>query len=183
MVKVRTPTRIDLSGGTLDLFPLHQFAYPTIYSTINLAINLFNEVEVKKNYSSEIIIRSVDLNQDIKFDDLNSLQTFLCSGKSSPLILGIKSINFFEIEGITMEINSSSPRGSGLGNSSSLLIGILYALNLLGNKNLNDDKLIVIAQAIETSVLKIPTGSQDYIAALHGGLNRKIGRASCRERV
>ncbi|MCE7735480.1 MAG: hypothetical protein GPJ54_11420, partial [Candidatus Heimdallarchaeota archaeon] len=48
MIKVRTPTRIDLAGGTLDLLPLYQIVYPRIYSTVNLAINLFNEVVLKK---------------------------------------------------------------------------------------------------------------------------------------
>ncbi len=172
MIKVRTPTRIDLAGGTLDIYPIPHFVYPRIYSTVNLAINVYNEIELQKLESSKIIIHSVDLQRDIEFDNFGSLHKFLNSDEPSPLMLAIKSIYFFEIDGIEMKIKSEAPRGSGLGNSSSMLVGIVSALNLLTGKDYSDEEILDISQGIETSVLKIPTGSQDYIAALNGGLNR-----------
>lgn len=172
MIKVRTPTRIDLAGGTLDLLPLHQFVYPRIYSTVNLAINVFNEVELKKTDTVKILIESIDLDDVVEFDDFNSLHTFLLSEKPSPLMLAIKSIDFFGIEGVKMKINSAAPKGSGLGNSSSMLIAIIVALNILTGKKYGDKEILDIAQAIETSIIKIPTGCQDYIAALYGGFNK-----------
>lgn len=172
VIKVRAPTRIDLAGGTLDIYPIHQFMYPRIYSTVNMAISIYNYVELKKLETSRIIIKSVDLGEEIEFDDLNSLHSFLISDKSSPLMLAIKSIYFFNIEGIELITKSEAPRGSGLGNSSSLLVAIISALNLITENKYEDEEVLEICQAIETSVLKIPTGSQDYIAALYGGLNR-----------
>ena len=172
VIKVRTPTRIDLAGGTLDIYPIPQFAYPKIYSTVNLAINIYNNVEINKLDTRRVIISSIDLEKEIEFVNIDSLHTFLNSDEPSPLMLAIKSIYFFNIEGVELKIKSEAPRGSGLGNSSSMLVAIVAALNLYCGKIYSDDEILDICQGIETSVLKIPTGDQDYIAALKGGLNR-----------
>lgn len=156
----------------MDISPIHQFVYPRIYSTVNLAINIYNNVELKKLDTSKIMIKSVDLDEEIAFTDFNSLNAYLKTDEPSPLMLAIKSIYFFKIDGIELKIKSEAPKGSGLGNSSSLLVAIISALNLLAENKYNDKEILDICQGIETSVLKIPTGGQDYIAALKGGLNK-----------
>src|SRR5436305_1177340 len=51
-LKVKAPARIDLAGGTLDLWPLYLFFENT--ATINCAINQFAEVELEIGSASKI---------------------------------------------------------------------------------------------------------------------------------
>lgn len=171
MIKVRAPIRIDLSGGTLDLSPLNHFVYPETFATINLAISIYNDVEIMKIDSTKILIFSSDLELNFDFGNLDMLLKEI-KLENNPLQMILKAIYYFEVQGIQIKLSSQVPKGSGLGNSSSLLIAVLGALNLLTNKKYSNNQLIRIAQGIETSILKIPTGSQDYISALYGGLNR-----------
>jgi D-glycero-alpha-D-manno-heptose-7-phosphate kinase len=171
MINVHTPTRIDLAGGTLDLKPLFQFVYPDIYATINIAINLYNHVEITQLPSTKIVIKSVDLGQTAEFSDINDLKNKI-KDINQPLLMIMRAVYYFEMQGINIEMSSQAPKGSGLGNSSSLLIAVVGALNVCSSKNYSKETLIDIAQGIETSILKIPTGSQDYIAAMYGGMNK-----------
>lgn len=168
MLKVIAPTRIDLAGGTLDVYPLYLFAYPISYSTINMAINLYNEVTLDELESTKIIITSDDLQLTEKFKNLEDLEKKL---PESQLELITKAVHFFKVEGVHLTIKSSVPRGSGLGNSSSLLIAVIFLLNEFTDSGYSKTQQIKIALGIETSVLKIPTGRQDYIAAMYGGVN------------
>ncbi|MCE7733523.1 MAG: hypothetical protein GPJ54_01510 [Candidatus Heimdallarchaeota archaeon] len=171
MIRVQTPTRIDLAGGTLDLFPLHQFVYPESFSTINVAISIYNQVSIDKLPSSNIVITSKDMELKIEFNNSNHLLAEIKKGENQ-LMIAMKAIYYFKIEGLKMIINSKAPKGSGLGNSSSLLIAILGGLNAYAKTNYSSEEIIDIAQGIETSILKIPTGTQDYIAAMFGGINK-----------
>ena len=168
MLKVITPTRIDLSGGTLDIYPLYLFPYPKVYRTINMAINLTNEVSLEPLPTNQIIIESNDLKEKVVFQSLQDLKEKL-HGHSLELIL--KAIYFFKASGIKLVLTSKAPRGSGLGNSSSLLIAVLVLLNQYLKTRYNENEIITIAQGLETSTLKILTGRQDYYAAMFGGVN------------
>src|SRR5437660_39754 len=63
-----------------------------------------------------------------------------------------------------------APRGSGLGASSALLIAILGALRSFEGRGGDfNDKLCDWAAAVEAKLIQVPTGLQDYYAALMGG--------------
>ena len=70
-----------------------------------------------------------------------------------------------------MRTKNLAPRGSGLGASSALLIAMLGALRALSPRPGADDpaRLCQWAGAIEAKLLQVPTGLQDYFAALLGG--------------
>src|SRR5271155_5484410 len=51
-IRARAPARIDLAGGTLDLWPLYLFFENT--ATINCAIDQFAEVEIDVGPESKI---------------------------------------------------------------------------------------------------------------------------------
>lgn len=171
MIRVQTPIRIDLAGGTLDLFPIHQFVYPETFSTINVAISLYNQVDISKLPTSNIIITSSDLNITIEFDNRNHLLDEI-KKVENPLMIAMKAVYYFKIESIKVSLISQAPKGSGLGNSSSLLVAVVGGLNEFTKRGYSKQKIIEIAQGIETSILKIPTGTQDYIAAMYGGVNK-----------
>jgi len=62
-----------------------------------------------------------------------------------------------------------APAGSGLGGSSSLAIATATALCRLSERLLPPLRRLSVVRDIETQVLGIPAGEQDYYAALYGG--------------
>jgi len=164
IIEASTPARIDLAGGTLDIYPLYVFEDGAI--TINLAINLLSQVTIEERNDEIIEISSEDLNIGIKADDLASLDT------EKELDLICKAVKYYGPEkGLNIYTKNSVPKGSGLGASSSLLMALSGALNIVTGKNYTKEQIIDLGANIEARSLKIPTGKQDYYAAIYGGLN------------
>jgi len=46
MIEVTAPTRVDLAGGTLDIYPLYLFEKGSL--TVNVAINLYSQVKIER---------------------------------------------------------------------------------------------------------------------------------------
>ena len=67
MIKVKSPTRVDLAGGTLDMWPLYNFVKGA--TTVNVAIDIFTEVELEFTDSKTIKIESADLNKTWDFEN------------------------------------------------------------------------------------------------------------------
>ena len=123
-VKVSTPTRIDLAGGTLDIYPLYLFEGSGL--TLNVAIDLLSEVELEKRPDQGIRIEAKDLGLVLEascFDQLKS------EGPFARLDLVVRILRFYKPTcGLNVRIESQVPPGSGLGGSSSLLVGLSTAL-------------------------------------------------------
>ncbi|MHA2168765.1 MAG: GHMP family kinase ATP-binding protein [Candidatus Kariarchaeaceae archaeon] len=164
MIKFQSPTRIDLAGGTMDIFPLYLLFDGGL--TINMAIDLYATIEIEERGDDQITIRSLD--QDIvrKFNSIDMLD------HNEGLELITRAIQFFQPKtGINVTTNSQVPFGSGLGGSSALLVSLCLALNSVTKKDYSKTEILNIAQGIETQCIRIPTGRQDYIAAMEGGIN------------
>ncbi len=69
-----------------------------------------------------------------------------------------------------MITESEAPAGAGLAGSSTLNIACIGALNKLVGDRYSPDRFIPIAANIETTVIKVPAGYQDYYSAQHGGV-------------
>jgi len=164
IIKSTAPVRIDLAGGTLDIFPLYLFHDGGL--TINLAINLVARTRLETRSDNKFLIKSVDLGREKLFNNTEELK------EDTNLKYLTKTVHFFNPStGLNVITECTAPKGSGLGGSSSLLISLTGALNELTNKGFSKTELINVSQGIETSILQIPTGRQDYNAAVHGGLN------------
>ncbi len=165
--KVSSPTRVDLAGGTLDLWPLYLFVGSA--TTINLAIDIFTHVEIVDRDDSRVLLESVDLGKKWDFESLDQL------GQSSD-----EKMNLFRcvIEfvkprpGFHLRAVSESPIGGGIGGSSSLVVSLLKAFQLRSDlRAMNPVEMAQIAHNIEAQILNTPTGTQDYLPAISGGLN------------
>ena len=66
---------------------------------------------------------------------------------------------------------SGSPIGGGLGGSSSLCMSLLKAFSQICGREMNPHLMVNLASNIEASILKTPTGTQDYYPAVQSGLN------------
>ena len=158
------PTRIDIAGGTLDIFPLYLFEEYGL--TINAAIDLWANVEVELHKGSRISIRSEDLNQQVELDNLEDIKF------NGTLDLLKKIIKVFKVGyGMKITARSKAPPGAGLGCSSALALALGGALDRLRKGRLSAEKLIDLCFNSEIQMLKVPGGKQDYYASMFGGLN------------
>lgn len=167
IVVVRSPTRVDLAGGTLDLWPLHHFIGGA--TTVNVAIDIWTQAEITELPGSEVELISDDLKFQKKFSNLNS-----CLQDPDPILNLLKvQLRYWKPQkGFRLQTRSESPVGGGLGGSSSLTISLLKAFNQFCHGQLSDvQALVKVAHNVEAEVLNTPTGTQDYFPAASGGLN------------
>lgn len=166
MMKVYSPTRVDLAGGTLDLWPIYLFTGDCV--TVNLSIDIFTGVELKFSDSATIELEVSDLNYKKSFANLETL--LACTDPELRLVQAV--LRYFKPNrGFYLKTFSQSPVGGGLGGSSSLCISLMKAFSAHSNAPLSVYETVNVAHNIEAQVLKTPTGTQDYFPALVPGLN------------
>ena len=169
MIKVESPTRIDLSGGTLDCWPLFNFVKSAC--TINLAIDIKTKVSLLPNADSTDASITVDI-KNLNFKKkYSSREEFLKSQDPEVRILW-PHVNYWGCpSGFSLTTESESPVGGGLGGSSSLTVSLLKAFGeWLGHK-MDVHAQVRLASNMEAHLLHTPTGIQDYYPALEYGLN------------
>lgn len=166
-VIVRSPTRVDLAGGTLDLWPLYNFVGGA--STINIAIDIMTTAEITPLEGGKIELISDDLNFRKSF---SSLKECLDDTDTKLSLLKTQLQYWKPQQGFRLQTRSESPVGGGLGGSSSLTISLLKAFNQFCSGNLTDThQMVKVAHNLEAEVLNTPTGTQDYYPAASGGIN------------
>lgn len=74
-------------------------------------------------------------------------------------------------QGLEVHCDADLPARSGLGSSSSFVVGMLHSLSALQGKRVSKEWLAEQAIRIEQDVLQENVGSQDQVAAAHGGFN------------
>jgi D-glycero-alpha-D-manno-heptose-7-phosphate kinase len=158
------PTRVDLAGGTIDIWPLYLF-HPGA-STVNFAISLRASCRIETRDDSRIVLESRD--RKVSFEtDLAAIEDLI---REERLELISKLVHFFKpTTGFHLTAFSEAPAGAGLAGSSALNIACIGALNRLVGNRYDERKFVTIAANIETTVIRVPAGFQDYYSALHGG--------------
>ncbi len=165
-VTSKAPCRVDLSGATLDIWPLYLFHEDV--ATINFAIDRYTCCEAATRDDLRIVLRSSDLGVEETFESLAHLRAAKCYRLPIPALL----VRFFAPEqGITIESGSEAPAGAGIAGSSSLMISVACALNTLTGRGYRMEKIREIVQNIEAQVIRVPTGAQDYYPAIYGGVS------------
>jgi len=167
IVNSSAPTRIDLAGGTVDLWPLYLF-HPNA-RTVNIAIDLRAKAKVEQMGGNAIEIRSEDMGTSHRLPSIDYVDEI---EPGHPLELILRLLAFFRPQGgLKVTTSSQSPVGAGLGGSSALNIALCAAFNSLIGGRYSREELITIAKNVETQVLRVPAGVQDYYPAMYGGLN------------
>lgn len=164
IVESSAPARVDLAGGTIDIPPL--FLFHEGAATVNFAIDLNAKCRLETRTDDKIIVESIDRSDRIEttVSKIGELATV------SQLELPSKLVYFFKPEvGFKMTIESKVPAGAGLAGSSTIAISCIGALNRLVGDRYPQEKFIQIAANIETKVIRVPAGYQDYYSALYGG--------------
>src|SRR5512140_720252 len=161
-VIVRAPVRADLAGGTLDLWPIYLF-HPGS-RTVNVAISYYAESEVSQTGDGAIEIQLSDQQYRQRYESLGEL------ARDPKAALVYRAIEHFHLTGIHITTRTDAPRGSGLGGSSALTITLVRALAEIAGKSVDGDDLVFLVRDLETRLLGVPAGIQDYYPPVYGGL-------------
>ena len=162
----KAPCRVDLAGGTLDIWPLCLYHDDAV--TVNFAVNRYTHCRLETRNDSRIVLRSLDMKLEESFDSIDSLS----AAKSYKLPLLAYQLRFFRPRtGLVMETDSEAPAGAGISGSSALIIAINAALNRLRRSGHNLERIRQISQNIESQIIRVPTGPQDYYPAMYGGVS------------
>src|SRR5258708_15372669 len=111
-IESKAPTRVDLAGGTLDIWPLYLFHPGAL--TLNAAISRYAQctIETHPAGDSRIKLVSVDTSHSESFPSFAALvraKHYRC-----PRLAEI--VKFFRPEGgFTLTTNSEAPAGPGIG--------------------------------------------------------------------
>lgn len=161
-VTASAPTRIDLAGGTIDIWPLYLFHAGA--QTLNAAISLRAHVRLEPRADERVEIISEDTDRQVIADSPEALR----DDDRLPL-LG-RLVAAFGARGLTMRTRGESPAGAGIAGSSALNVAVCGALARWMGQDLDAEALLEIAKNVEAQCIKVPTGLQDYRPAMYGGV-------------
>src|SRR5258708_9498406 len=163
IIEASARTRADLAGGTIDIWPLYLF-HPGAM-TVNFALSLRAHVRIETRDDNRLILESRD--RGIRFE--TTLDRLDELARDERLELVSKMVHFFRPEtGFHLIASREAPDGAGISGSSALAIALIGALNRLVGQRYEDGNFIGIAANIETTVIRVPAGIQDYYPAFYG---------------
>ena len=165
-IESRAPTRIDLAGGTLDIWPLYLFHEGSL--TVNCAITRYAScvIETAPEPSRRIVLVSRDIRRK------ESFRIFRGVVRGTPLQVAIARATcevFRPASGFTLTTDSEAPAGAGIGGSSAMAVAICAALDRLTGAGLRREDWIHISRDVEAIVIRVPTGTQDHYPPAFGG--------------
>ena len=156
------PTRIDLAGGTIDIWPLYLFHEGA--STLNAAISLRAHVEIKDRAGGGLELRSIDTERRQIARHWSELDG------NGALSLPALIARHYRLENAVVTTRGESPAGAGIAGSSALTIALCGALAKWTGASSNPEDLLQVAMNVECQTIRVPTGVQDYRPALYGGI-------------
>jgi len=165
-VVAHAPCRVDLAGGTVDIWPLYLFHQGAV--TVNFAVNILTRCQVRRLPGRQIVLKSLDTGREDRFPSFDAL----CRARRFRHALAAHLVRFFAPEGgLSVETHSESPAGAGISGSSALMIATSAALARYTGRRLSREEIRVLAQNVEAQLIRVPTGCQDYYPALYGGVS------------
>jgi D-glycero-alpha-D-manno-heptose-7-phosphate kinase len=165
-IESKAPTRVDLAGGTLDIWPLYLFHPGAV--TINAAITRYASCVIETHPADDSRIRLVS--RDTKREESFPSFTALVKAKRYKLPLLAEIAKFFRPEGgFTLTTDSEAPAGAGIGGSSAMAVAICAALDRFTSAGKSKVDWIHISRDAEGIVIRVPTGTQDHYPPAFGG--------------
>ncbi len=159
MIISKTPLRMSFAGGGSDFRGYYQKGYGSVVST---AIDKYIYVTVNKKFDDFVHVR---YSKSEMVDNIENIKHNLIREA-----LKLTGVN----KGIDITYMSDmlpTKEGTGLGASSSLLIGVLNALYAYKGQPVPTERLAREACKIEIEILGEPIGKQDQYIAAFGNFN------------
>lgn len=168
IVRSQTPLRLGLAGGGTDI-NLYCDKY-TGY-VLNATISLYIHCTLIPRDDNTIIFDSPDTNSYAKYDSKYRLE----NDGNLDIFKAVynRIVKDFTHKPLSFSLHTYSdvPSGSGLGGSSTLVVGIIKAFTEWLNLPLGEYDIAILAYEIEREDLGIVGGAQDQYAATFGGFN------------
>jgi D-glycero-alpha-D-manno-heptose-7-phosphate kinase len=174
-IAASAPTRIDLAGGTIDIWPLYLFHDGAC--TLNAAISLRAHVAVEPLDDGGIELRSLDAQRTSRARRWSELT----AADGLPLLALLA--RHYRLADAAMTTRGESPAGAGIAGSSALTIAACGALARYTGAPERPEALLQVAMNVECQTIRVPTGLQDYRPALYGGIAAVELRVDAVERV
>lgn len=157
MIISRTPLRISFVGGGSDLSSFYKLHHGAVVST---TINKYIYITINKKFDN--LIRAS-----------YSITEFAKTPKKLKHELIREALLLLNLDG-GIEITSISDipsKGTGLGSSSTYIVGLLNALHAFKGEYASSERLAKEACHIEIGKCEKPIGKQDQYAAAYGNFN------------
>ncbi|MEE8138303.1 MAG: hypothetical protein V3T81_05455 [Thermoanaerobaculia bacterium] len=159
-VTARAWCRVDLAGGTLDIWPLG-LLHPGA-RTVNVAIDLEVRVEIRPSTSAYRVVQDGSVVEGRSAGEVARQ----AEGALIGLIVGELGLGPVEVR-----VRSASPRGGGLGASSALAVATIAAAEAFSQSPATTPhERSALARDLEAGLMGLPTGRQDHFPALLGGV-------------
>lgn len=156
MIVTKTPLRLPIGGGGTDL-PYYYSKHKGFLVTATLNKYIYITVHERKFYQESLL----------KYSNIENVKN-IDEIKHTRIREALRLLNVTE----PLEITSMAdvPSQTGLGSSSSFLVGLLNALHAYKREYVSVAALAEEACKIDLEILKEPIGKQDQYAAAYGGL-------------
>jgi D-glycero-alpha-D-manno-heptose-7-phosphate kinase len=165
-IESKAPTRVDLAGATLDIWPLYLFHPGAV--TVNAAITRYASCVIETFGANEGRVRLVS--RDTKREESFPSFEALVKAKRYRLPLLAEIVKFFQPSGaFTLTTDSEAPAGAGIGGSSAMAVAICAALDRFTGTGKSKADWIHISRDAEAIVIGAPTGTQDHYPPAFGG--------------
>ena len=160
IIITKTPLRITFAGGGSDMASYY-IKHPA--TCVSATINKYVYVLVKKRFDDKVYLKYSE-NEVVDVNNIDGIQhDFIRETlKFMNVNYGVEIINWADIP----------TKGTGLGSSSSFLVGLLLALHTLEGRHVSKENLANQACYIEIEKCGKPIGIQDQYAAAFGGFNQ-----------
>lgn len=159
IVTTKTPLRITFTGGGTDLPQYYRNYGPG--AVVSAAIDRYIYISVSRNFRKDEIRVSYSKTEN-GLKSVNEIQhpTVREAMKLLDISTGIQIVSITEVPS----------GGTGLGSSSSFLVGLLNALHTWIGETVSPRQLADEAVKIERNILGEPGGKQDQYIAAFGGV-------------
>jgi D-glycero-alpha-D-manno-heptose-7-phosphate kinase len=161
--RVVAPNRVDLAGGTLDIYPLYLLVDGA--TTVNAAITVRSVVEVRPFRRGAFRLHSANYGETVLARDTHGVAP---GGTLGLLARALR--HYPAVSGVEIAVRNEAPVGSGLGASSALLVALMTAMGRLTGRPCRRNAVAATAMELEAAHLRGLTGRQDHVAALRGGI-------------
>ena len=159
MIISRTPVRVSFCGGGTDV-DWFASSEPNGGLVTSLALDRHIHVTVNRRFDDRVRVSYSSMEMVDDFEDLEHELV-----REAMRMTGVTS-------GVEITTIADIPsRGTGLGSSSAVTVGLLNALHRFAGNDASPEQLAEEACRIEIDVLAQPIGRQDQYAAAFGGIN------------
>lgn len=161
-VRAVVPNRIDLAGGTLDIYPVYLLVPGT--RTVNAAIGMTSRVEIHPARApARIVAEGISRPREA-----GNTHRFPRGGPFGLVAAVLRT--YPALTGVEIRFRNEAPVGTGMGASSALLVAVMLAMEAWLGRRGGWEERARRAMEIEAMHLRNLTGRQDHIAALRGGI-------------